>query len=452
MKTRLINFWEKLRSSYWFIPGLMALGAVVLTIVLGGIDRRWGSAMARGFAWMGGNEPEGARAFLSTVAGATITVTGVVFSITIVALSLASQQFGPRLLNSFMRDRANQVVFGSFIATYLYCLLVLRTIHGSGPEGFVPQLSLLVGFLLAILSVAVLIFFIHHVAESIQAMTVIASVSDDLERAIVRDFAEPDDGSPANGREALRPGELPEDFDSAALPIGARRSGYLQAVNISNLLKLATDHDLLLRLELSPGDFVVRGAPLASVWSADHARPAELADAVNGAFIVGAKRSPEQDIEHLINQLVEVAVRALSPGINDPFTAINCIDYLGAALSELARRRLPSPWHFDGEDRLRLVTRPQTFDGALSAAVDQIRQHGRRDVAVTIRLLEMLATLLPTTRSEEQRRSLVRQAAMIDRGSRDGLSAEEDRRDVRRRYMAVFQALEENFGLSGDLN
>jgi uncharacterized membrane protein len=329
---------------------------------------------------------------------------------------------------------------------------VLRTIHGSGPEGFVPQLSLLVGFLLAILSVAVLIFFIHHVAESIQAMTVIASVSDDLERAIVRDFAEPDDGSPANGREALRPGELPEDFDSAALPIGARRSGYLQAVNISNLLKLATDHDLLLRLELSPGDFVVRGAPLASVWSADHARPAELADAVNGAFIVGAKRSPEQDIEHLINQLVEVAVRALSPGINDPFTAINCIDYLGAALSELARRRLPSPWHFDGEDRLRLVTRPQTFDGALSAAVDQIRQHGRRDVAVTIRLLEMLATLLPTTRSEEQRRSLVRQAAMIDRGSRDGLSAEEDRRDVRRRYMAVFQALEENFGLSGDLN
>jgi uncharacterized membrane protein len=396
MKIRLINLWEKLRASYWFLPGLMALGAVGLAISLGSIDRRWGSVMARSFAWMGGNEPEGARAFLSTVAGATITVTGVVFSITIVALSLASQQFGPRLLNSFMRDRANQVVFGSFIATYLYCLLVLRTIHGSGPEGFVPQLSLLVGFLLAILSVAVLIFFIHHVAESIQAMTVIASVSDDLERAIVRDFSEHDDGSPANWREDLRPGELPDDFDSAALPIVARRSGYLQAVNVCSLLKLATDHDLLLRLELSPGDFVIRGAPLASVWSADHARPAELADAVTGAFIVGAKRSPEQDIEHLINQLVEVAVRALSPGINDPFTAINCIDYLGSALSELARRRLPAPWHFDAEDRLRLVTRPQTFDGALAAAVDQIRQHGRRDVAVTIRLLEMLTTLLPT--------------------------------------------------------
>lgn len=452
MKTRLINLYEKLRASYWFLPGLMALGAVVLVISLGTIDRRWGFVMARGFAWMGGNEPEGARAFLSTVAGATITVTGVVFSITIVALSLASQQFGPRLLNSFMRDRANQVVFGSFIATYLYCLLVLRTIHGSGPEGVVPQLSLLVGFLLAILSVAVLIFFIHHVAESIQAMTIIASVSDDLERAIVRDFPAHDDGSPANLREGLRPGELPEDFDSAAVPIGARRSGYLQAVNISRLLKLATDHDLLLRLELSPGDFVTRGAPLASVWSAERARPAELADTLTEDFIVGAKRSPEQDIEHLINQLVEVAVRALSPGINDPFTAINCIDYLGSALSELAHRRMPTPWHFDAEDRLRLITRPQTFDGALAAAVDQIRQHGRGDVAVTIRLLEMLATLLPRTRSEEQRRSVVRQAAMIERGSRDGLPAEEDRRDVRRRYMAVFQALEENFGLSGDLD
>ncbi|MGE4543610.1 MAG: DUF2254 domain-containing protein [Pedobacter sp.] len=452
MKTRLINLWEKLRSNYWFLPGLMALGAVVLVISLGSIDRRWEVTVTKGVAWMGGNEPEGARAFLSTVAGAMVTVTGVVFSITIVALSLASQQFGPRLLNSFMRDRANQVVFGSFIGTYLYCLLVLRTIHGSGPEGFVPQLSLLVGFLLAVFSVAVLIFFIHHVADSIQAMTVIANVSEDLEHAIVRDFPEHDDGLPAKGREALRPGELPEDFDSAARPIGAHSSGYLQAVNISGLLKLAIDHDLLLRLEFRPGDFVTRGTPLAYVWSADGARPAELADAVKGAFIVGAKRSPEQDIEHLINQLVEVAVRALSPGINDPFTAINCIDYLGSALANLARRRLPVPWHFDAEDRLRLITHPQTFDGALSAAVDQIRQHGRRDVAVTIRLLEMLATLLSVTCREEQRRALARQAAMIERGSRDGLPAEEDRRDVHQRYLAVFQALEEHFGFCGDLD
>lgn len=452
MKTRLINLWEKLRSNYWFLPGLMALGAIVLVISLGSIDRRWGVAVAKGVAWMGGNEPEGARAFLSTVAGAMVTVTGVVFSITIVALSLASQQFGPRLLNSFMRDRANQVVFGSFIGTYLYCLLVLRTIHGSGPEGFVPQLSLLVGFLLAVFSVAVLIFFIHHVADSIQAMSVIANVSVDLERAIVRDFPKNEDGLPGNWRETLRPGELPEDFDSAARPIGAHRSGYLQAVNIGGLLKLAIDHDLLLRLERRPGDFVTRGTPLASVWSAKGARPEELADAVKGAFIVGAKRSPEQDIEHLINQLVEVAVRALSPGINDPFTAINCIDYLGSALSELARRRLPVPWHFDAEDRLRLITHPQTFDGALSAAVDQIRQHGRRDVAVTIRLLEMLATLLSRTHSEEQRRALARQAAMIERGSRDGLPAEEDRRDVHRCYQAVFQDLEEDFGLGGDLD
>jgi uncharacterized membrane protein len=290
------------------------------------------------------------------------------------------------------------------------------------------------------------------VADSIQAMTVIANVSVDLERAIVRDFPEHDDGLAANWREELRPGELPEDFDSAALPIGAHRSGYLQAVNVSGLLKLAIDHDLLLRLEHRPGDFVTRGTPLASVWSAEGARPAELADAVKGAFIVGGKRSPEQDIEHLINQLVEVAVRALSPGINDPFTAINCIDYLGSALSELARRRLPVPWHFDAEDRLRLITHPQTFDGALSAAVDQIRQHGRRDAAVTIRLLEMLATLLSNTCREEQRRALARQAAMIERGSRDGLPAEGDRRDVRRRYLAVFQALEEDFGLSGDLD
>ncbi len=451
MKTRLSNLYEKLRSSYWFIPGLMALGAVSLFIVFGVLDRRWGYVMVH-VAWLIGNEPDGARAFLSTVAGSTITVTGVVFSITIVALSLASQQFGPRLLTNFMRDRANQVVFGSFIATYLYCLLVLRTIHGSGSGGFVPQLSLLFGFLLAVLSVAVLIFFIHHVAYSIQAMTVIANVSEELQRAIIRDYPEYDTNIPKGWRQALRPGELPENFDSAAQPIRADRSGYLQAVNIYNLLNFAVAHDLLLRLELRPGNFATRGAPLAWVWTAEGVWTAELGSTINEAFIIGSKRSYEQDIEHLISQLVEVAVRALSPGINDPFTATNCIDYLGSALCEMARRRLPTPWHFDGEDRLRLITRPQTFEGALAAAVDQIRQYGRQDVAVTIRLLEMLATILPNTRTEEQRRALVRQAAMIERNSHDSIVAEEDRRDVRERYLAFFETLEENFGLCGDLN
>jgi len=451
MKTRLINLWEKLRASYWFLPGLMALGAVLVAFVLGTVDRLWGPALAEGFAWIGGNEPQGARAFLSTVAGATITVTGVVFSVTIVALSLASQQFGPRLLNSFMRDQANQGVFGVFVATYLYCLLVLRTIHGTGPDGFVPQLSLLVGFILAVFSVGVLIFFIHHVAESIQAMTVIANVNRDLQDAIDAHFPIPARTSPRQWTRNLPAGEIPEDFAASSRPVPVEKGGYIQAVNLAGLLRLAADRDLLLRMERRPGDFLVKGAPLVRAWPAGKATDGELQRAVNDAFILGGKRSQEQDIEFLLRQLTEIAVRALSPGVNDPFTAINCIDYLGSGLAELARRDLPPPWHFDAGGRLRLIARVQTFEGALAAAFDPIRQYGRSDVAVTLRLLETIAVVLACTRTEPQRRALIRQAAMIERGSKEALPEEEDRREVHERYLRIFGALEEHFGLSGEL-
>lgn len=450
MKTRLINLWEKLRASYWFLPGLLALGAVLLALLVGTIDRWWGASLADGFSWLGGNEPAGARAFLSTVAGATITVTGVVFSVTIVALSLASQQFGPRLLSSFMRDQASQGVFGVFVATYLYCLLVLRTIRGDGPEGFVPHLSLLVGFALAVFSVGVLIFFVHHVASSIQAMTVIANVSAELEGAIARHFPLPEAAPKGGARRTLQPGDLPEGYPAGARPVAARRSGYLQAVDIEGLLRLASERELLLQMERRPGDFVARGAPLVSAWPPQRSNPEELGEAVNTAFIFGAKRSAEQDIEYLVRQLVEIAVRALSPGVNDPFTALNCIDYLGSALGELARRQSPAAWHFDDDGDLRLITRPRTFEEILAAAVDQVRRYGRQDAEVSLRLLAMLTAVLPHTREENQRRALLGQAAMIERGSRQGLAEEKDRQAVHERYLEFFEILETHFGLSGE--
>ena len=450
MKTRLINLWEKLRATYWFLPGLMALGALLLAFLVGTLDRLWGSAIAHGFAWIGGTEPEGARAFLSTVAGTTITVTGVVFSITIVALSLASQQFGPRLLNGFMRDEANQMVFGVFVATYLYCLLVLRTIQGNGPGGFVPQLSLLVGFLLAVFSVGVLIFFIHHIAASIQAMTVIANVSHDLQGAIAYRFPRHRRVTPEQWTVNLPSGVLPEDFVRSSRPAPAEMYGYIQAVNLGGLLRLARDSDVLLCMECRPGDFLVRGAPLVTVWPGAAVRDEQLRRAINEAFIFGGKRSQEQDIEFLIDQLSEIAVRALSPGVNDPYTALNCIDYLGSALSELAGRELPPPWHFDDQGRLRLIVREQTFESALSTAFDQIRRYGRSDAAVTLSLLKTISVILSCTRNETQRQALLRQAAMVERGSREGLPEEEDRRAVREQYLRVFDILVEHFGLSGE--
>jgi uncharacterized membrane protein len=450
VKTKFANIYEKLRASYWFLPSVMAIMAGALAFILVKLDLANEQRGLIDLSWISLTGAAGARAILSTVASSMITVTGIVFSITIVTLSLASQQFGPRLLQNFMRDRGNQFVLGTVTSTYLFCLLVMRTVSDGPASRFVPHLSILVAVLLAILCVGVLIYFIHHVAESIQVTNVIAAVSRELAAEIHRRF--PKKISEAVGeRETEYALEvlLPEGFNDQIRPVPALSSGYLQAVDLPGLLKLAEDRDLVIRIGHRVGHFIVAGAPLVEVWPGEAANSEELAKSVNGFFITGHKRSQEQDLEFLINELVEIAARALSPGVNDPFTAISCINHLGVSLCDLAQRIFPPVLKKDGENRLRIIAYPTTFDRIVDAAFNQIRQYGRTHAAVTIRLLESIRVVLPFTRYPEQREVLLRQAAMIERGSHDGLPEEGDRRDVHERYLAIFQTVEKCFGLTG---
>jgi uncharacterized membrane protein len=447
MKTRLLNLWEKLRTSYWFIPSLMVLAALLLAPGINWLDDVWTPDWLWESGWAHKNEPAGARELLSTAAGGVITVTGVVFSITIVALSLASQQFGPRLLYNFMRDRGNQFVLGTYLGTYLYCLLILRTIR-QGEDSYVPHLSVLVGFLLVILSLGVLIYFIHHVAESVQAMTVITVVHKDLQSKIERLFPTPHDQAPPWSREASKK-LLPEDFAERALPIRAKETGYLQAINGEGLMQIACKWNLLVQYEQRPGHYVMSHTTIARVLPLGEADSEAWQERVRKAFIIGRQRTEEQDIEFLINELVEIAVRALSSGINDPHTAINCIDRLGSTLAELAGRAMPSPCLHDQQGHLRLISRPHTYRGLVDASLDQLRQYGLGSVAVTIRLLEMIGAVLPFACDETRRQALLRQAAMIDRGSRQAFAEEADREDIHHRYLAIFEVLKRTEGLTG---
>ena len=450
MKTKFANIYEKLRASYWFLPSVMAIMAGALAFILVKLDLANEQRGLIDLSWISLTGAAGARAILSTVASSMITVTGIVFSITIVTLSLASQQFGPRLLQNFMRDRGNQFVLGTVTSTYLFCLLVMRTVSDGPVSRFVPHLSILVAVLLAILCVGELIYFIHHVAESIQVTNVIAAVSRELAAEIHRRF--PKKISEAVGeRETEYALEvlLPEGFNDQIRPVPALSSGYLQAVDLPGLLKLAEDRDLVIRIGHRVGHFIVAGTPLVEVWPGEAANTEELAKSVNGFFITGHKRSQEQDLEFLINELVEIAARALSPGVNDPFTAISCINHLGVSLCDLAQRIFPPVLKKDGENRLRIIAYPTTFDRIVDAAFNQIRQYGRTHAAVTIRLLESIRVVLPFTCYPEQREVLLRQAAMIERGSHDGLPEEADRRDLHERYLAIFQTVEKCFGLTG---
>ena len=182
--TRLRAAWETIRTTYWAVPSVMALTALALSVGMIQLDRTLTPKLLGTLSWVYTGGPEGARAVLSTIAGSMITVAGVTFSITIVALTLASQQFGPRLLRSFLRDLGNQIVLGTFVSTFVYCLLVLRTVRGNDDAQFVPHLAVTLGVVLAMLSLGVLIFFIHHVSTSIQASQIIASVAADLEASI----------------------------------------------------------------------------------------------------------------------------------------------------------------------------------------------------------------------------------------------------------------------------
>lgn len=441
MKTHLSNLWEALRVSYWFVPSLMLVLAFVLSLVTLQADVTLGSRVTERVEWIYSSDPEGARKLLSTVAGSMISVAAVVFSITVLTLTLASNQFGHRLLRSFMRDAGNQFVLGTFVATFLYCLLILRRVSTDGST--VPQISVTTGILLAVVSLAVLIYFIHHVASSIQVGTIVSRVSAELHQVIDRLLPEeirPGSPAPDNTRaEDL----IPPRFGEQAARVPSIRSGYIQAIDEQRLLELAERHDLLLSLPHRPGGFVIAGIPLVLAWPEER-WDERTTNAVRRAVIIGPQPTPEQDVEFSIRQLAEIATRALSPGINDPFTAVTCVDYLGAGLGTLARREFPAPYRYsrDGH-KLRLITHPVTFADAVGAAFDPIRQYGSGHVAVVIRMLEVLATVAALVQRAEDRQALRRQAAMLAEEAARRIPEKMDRCDVDARYSAAVEALQD---------
>ncbi len=432
---RLAHLWESLRTSYWFVPTMMAVGAVGLSFASVHVDGLVKVKWMRTVGWIWAGSPEGARQVLSTIAGSMITVAGVAFSITIVALTLASTQFGPRLLRNFVRDFGNQVVLGTFVSTFVYCLLVLRTVRGGDGTEFVPYLSVTLGVAFALASLGVLIYFIHHVAGAIQVEHLIASVAEELEDAIEQMFPEKL-GEP--GLEA--PGEAPEEVAGEGGVVEADRSGYVQAVDDGDLMAVASESDLVLKLLRVPGHFVTERGALARAWPPDRA-VGGAGDRIREAFIIGRRRTPTQDPEYAVHSLVEIGARALSPGINDPFTAMTCLDWLGTALSKLAGRKIPSPYRYDDHGRLRVIAASTDFSQMADAAFNQIRQYGRGSVSVLLRLLDTIAAVAGHVRRAEDRTCLRLHAGKVAEDARQTLFNEQDLREVEERHAATLWAL-----------
>jgi len=432
MNAILVTFWTAVRNSYWFVPSLMAIGAIGLSFVTTAIDSRIGSEWMDSIGWLHANKPAGARAVLSTVAGSMITVAGVTFSMTILSISQTTSQVGPRLLNNFMGDKANQFTLGVFISTFIYCLMVLRTVRNAetAPAGssgatdltsaFVPHVAVIVGVLMALASVGVLIFFIHHVPESMHVSNIVADVGRGLNRQIAKQFPARLGDPHEDNAEQKRESDLPSSFYDAAKSIHSTGTGYLEYIDGDELMKLASKHDLVMKVRPVPGDFVTQKSVLLLASPSDRIDESLEAN-LAAMFIRGSQRTATQDLRFQVNQLVEVAMRALSPGVNDPFTATNCMDWLQSALENLAARKLPDAHRYDDEKSLRVVAEPVTFEAFTSLVFDQLRPYVVADRTASMKMMEMIGNLVVVVESKRDRRLLVRYACALRRECRVAL-------------------------------
>lgn len=434
----LASHWRReiLRTNLWFVPAIEVAAAAALfagTLLLDQAAYRGSLVMP---SWVISGTADAARQILTTIAAAVITVVGVVFSIILVTLTLASTQFGPRMLRNFIRDRGTQLTLGTFVATFVYAILVLVSI-GPGPHGdFVPHLSITVTLALTVADLAVLIYFIHHIAVSIQLPQVIASIARDLSDAIESQGGEDGEaGGPQNGPPA---GEMLARMEAAECDVRAPASGYLQFIQHGTLVRLAAEADAVISLDYRPGHFIVQGQRFAAVWPPE-AR-ARISGALGRAHVVGPYRTLTQDMSFAVDQLVEIALRALSAAINDIFTVLTCIDWLGDNLCKITRRWRPIRVHRDGQGYVRVIAPQPDYERLVQRAFEKIRQSSLGLPAVMIRQLEAIAKIMAETTTAGQRTVLLDEAAMIDRACERSVPEAADRADVRRRYEAVLTA------------
>jgi uncharacterized membrane protein len=443
MKASLLKFYEDVRASYWFIPTVFSGLAVLLAGLLLSLDAAVGVDALENMPWFYETGASGAREFLSTVAGSIITVAGVVFSITIAAVAHASAQFGPRLLHNFMRDRGNQTTLGIFIATFLYCLLILRTVKDLGDdELFVPHISVMGGLFLAISCVAFLIYFIHHIPDSIHGAQVVARVGKSLDRRIEDIFPE-NIGKAAEEIPPENREDIPEGFHTEARRVESPSTGYIQNLDGKSLLEIATENDLVLQNLYGPGDFVTEGRPIVLAWPSIRVSK-EVESAVRNCFAFGDKRTYQQDILFLVDELVETGARALSTGINDPFTARQCMDWLGNALVKVARRDMPDPGRYDDDGKLRLMTKKISFSLFTGAIFDQFRPYVSTDLNAALHMLQMIGEVGLSLQKDDQRKDLVNHADALYSQSLQHLTMERDRQALGVGYRAALQSINRN--------
>lgn len=391
------------RESFWFLPAVLVVLAVILSQLTLFLDRRID------LDWAGNSQlalgVDGSRGLLTTIGGSVLAVAGTAFSITISVIATASSSYGPRLVRNFMKDRGNQLVLGVFVATFAYCIVVLRSVTSAdsdrGREAFVPYISVYLALLVALVNIGCLVYFIHHIADSIQISTLVKAVRADLTRVAGREYPATEEDWDDDAVPAVRLD--PDDPDVEVVTVGA--NGYLNTVDTSSLLTWARTEDVVIEIIPRVGDHVIAEEQLARVQrradggadgdgSSGGDEDRSMADMIRSHVTVGAARSPHQDIRFALQQVTEVAVRAMSSGVNDSYTAQNAVEELGSGMAAIARGGEPPEGIADREGDLRLVLRRPRPVELIDLVFDDLRIHSGGDLRfmrATIQLAKRVA-------------------------------------------------------------
>ncbi|WP_338377848.1 DUF2254 domain-containing protein [uncultured Flavobacterium sp.] len=431
---KILFFYNKLMDTFWFIPVLIIILSIFLSVGLVILDQEVQLSQDGLGKYFFVNSADSARSILSTISGAMIGVAGTVFSVTLVALTLASSQFGPRLIKNFMYVRLNQVVLGSYVATYLYCLFVLNAIKENDSYTFMPIISILVAIIAALVNIILLIIFIHKIATSIQADKVISDVSENIHNQIhilyPKEIGEPLDHEKINIVDNIK-----AKYQNT-IAIKSQKSGYLQYIDGEYLLKETSKSDTLLELHFRPGDHLVENVEIGKMYFNNSLEEKQIKKICN-QFLVGKTKVGDQDVEFSIHQMVEIASRALSPGVNDPYTAITCIDNLTASLCLFTKIDFPSKYRVDEEKKLRLIANTTDFEGLMNASFNQIRQFSAGSTAVIIKLMEALITINEFATKKSHKKAVIKHAKMVLNVGKHSIKESFDYNDLEERSKKI---------------
>jgi uncharacterized membrane protein len=419
--------WDRMSVNFLFIPGIMAVLAAMLALLMYWLDGQIPNESLNTYSFVVSGTVEESRGYLLNMGTVILTTAGVVFTLLTLPLSTVAAQYGSRLLRIFLGDRTTQFVLGIFVATFTYSIVAAIIIPSSQVNPEAPNITVTVGMYLLVVSFASLILLIQHISTMLQAPNIAAAAGVELEGVVNEE-----NRTEIRGGEYKRQTEkdLPDSImETEPHLVVMNRTGYIKYIDLKSILPLAEKNDIVIRIVNKPGNFVRSGMVIARAWPADRI-DAELDQDIRNTFHLGRQRTPTQDAEYAVNQLTEMAVRAMSPAINDPFTAITCLDHVGNGLAMFVRQDVITPNIYDRNGQLRLMYDPVTFDELLNAAFDMLRHASSDNASVLLHMLKTIDVISQDAKSPDARQSLLRHVTLIQEERKVGSLIEEDQLSV----------------------